>query len=93
MTGNEKDRLEIIEEKIDKIGDILVEIARTDIRINSIERYVERKESHCESREKRIREVELLCSQNTQSLKNIIKLGYIIITAVVGNIIFAIIGG
>lgn len=83
-------RLDRIENKLDQISEALVEIARADERINSVETQMHNADRRISDNETRLRVVEIASAENTQAINNVIRLGYIVVTAVIVNMVYAI---
>lgn len=90
----EENRLDRIESKIDKLGDALIAIARVDERVAAVEERVSEIYTLIAEHEDRVRDLESFAIKNNQVIKNIIKLVWIIVTAVIGHISYIVfIGG
>ena len=89
----EGDRLNRIERKIDNLGEALIAIARVDERVAAVEERVSEIYSLIAEHEDRVRDLEGFAIENNQVIKNIIKLVWIIVTAIIGHLSFIIFMG
>ena len=100
MNANEKARLDRIEEKIDKMSEAIISLARAEEKIHSLEektvtvwqsiddlhgKFDELEERIIERQKllKRIREAEVIVESSRQTISSIVKLGWIIVGAII----------
>jgi chromosome segregation ATPase len=86
MTKEELNRLDRIEEKIDKLSDAIVLLARAEEKIHNLQERLTVTLSKLNDFDDRVRSVEALASDNEQKLTAMTKFLWIIITGVVGTV-------
>lgn len=89
---DEKNRLDRIELKIDKLGEALIELARADERISTIEDYIKNQGSACAFHESRIRSLEEASIRNCQTIDGMRKMGTVLVSAVIAQIVVMVFG-
>ena len=90
MNQNDKQRLDRIEEMIDKLCDAVVSIARAEEKIHNLEEKVvtvwdslDDLHTKFDEIEERIRTAEVIISKSKDTISSIVKLGWIVIGALV----------
>ena len=90
MNQNDKQRLDRIEEKIAKLCDAVVSIARAEEKIHNLEEKVvtvwdslDDLHTKFDEIEERIRTAEVIISKSKDTISSIVKLGWIVIGALV----------
>ncbi len=90
MNANEKARLDRIEEKIDKMSEAIISLARAEEKIHSLEektvtvwQSIDDLHGKFDELEERIREAEVIVESSRQTISSIVKLGWIIVGAII----------
>ena len=90
MNANEKARLDRIEEKIDKMSEAIISLARAEEKIHSLEektvtvwQSIDDLHGKFDELEERIREAEVIVESSRQTISSIVKLGWIIVGAMI----------
>jgi signal transduction histidine kinase len=90
MNSNEKARLDRIEEKIDKMSEAIISLARAEEKIHSLEektvtvwQSIDDLHGKFDELEERIREAEVIVESSRQTISSIVKLGWIIVGAII----------
>tara|TARA_E500000318_G_C3562492_1_gene214090 strand:+ start:2534 stop:2818 length:285 start_codon:yes stop_codon:yes gene_type:complete len=83
MNANERTRLDRIEEKIDKLAEAVVLIARAEEKIIALEEKVDDLHEKIDMYDERLRAVEESSHQSKSTISSIVKLGWIVIGALV----------
>lgn len=86
MTKDEAGRLDRIEEKIDKLSEAIVSLARAEEKIHNLEGSLETALQKLSSIDERIRSVESKSNDNEQKLSAFSKFFWVIVTAVAGAV-------
>lgn len=90
MNSTEKTRLDRIEEKIDKLCDVVVSIARAEEKIHNLEEKTEAvwqslddMHTKFDELEDRLQKAEVSAFRSKATISNIVRLGWIIIAAII----------
>jgi peptidoglycan hydrolase CwlO-like protein len=90
MNKNEGTRLDRIEEKIDKLCDAVVSLARAEEKIHSLEektvtiwQSIDDLHTKFDEMEERLRDAEVLLAKSKETISSIVNLGWIVIGAIV----------
>ena len=90
MNKTEGTRLDRIEEKIDKLCDAVVSLARAEEKIHSLEektvtiwQSIDDLHTKFDEIEERLRDAEVVLSESKQTISSIVNLGWIVIGAIV----------
>ena len=90
MNKNEGTRLDRIEEKIDKLCDAVVSLARAEEKIHSLEektvaiwQSIDDLHTKFDEVEERLRDAEVLLAKSKSTISSIVQLGLIVIGAIV----------
>ena len=90
MNKTEGTRLDRIEEKIDKLCDAVVSLARAEEKIHSLEektvtiwQSIDDLHSKFDEIEERLRDAEVVLGESKQTISSIVNLGWIVIGAIV----------
>jgi len=86
MTKDEANRLDRIEEKIDKLSEAIISLARAEEKIHNLEGSLETALSKLNDIDNRIRSVESKSNDNEQKLSAFSKFFWVIVTAVAGAV-------
>jgi peptidoglycan hydrolase CwlO-like protein len=97
MNAGEKTRLDRIEEKIDKLADAVVSIARAEEKIHSLEdkvvtvwSSVDDLHTKFDEIEERIRLLECQIEASKQTISNIVQFGWLVVGAIVTSAVAAL---
>ena len=98
MNKSENTRLDRIEEKIDKLAEAVISIARAEEKIHNFEektiavwQSIDDLHNKFDEMEERLRDAEVLLAKSKQTISSIVNLGWIVIGAIVTAGIGAII--
>jgi len=90
MNKNEGTRLDRIEEKIDKLCDAVVSLARAEEKIHSLEektvtiwQSIDDLHTKFDEMEERLRDAEVLLAKSKATISSVVQLGLIVIGAIV----------
>jgi chromosome segregation ATPase len=90
MNKNEGTRLDRIEEKIDKLCDAVVSLARAEEKIHSLEektvtiwQSIDDLHTKFDEMEERLRDAEVLLAKSKSTISNVVQLGLIVIGAII----------
>ena len=86
MTKDEDNRLNRIEEKIDKLSEAIISIARAEEKIHNLEDSLETALMKLNDIDNRIRSVESKSNENEHKLSAFSKFLWVIVTAVAGAV-------
>ena len=92
MTKDEQSRLDRIEEKIDKLSDVIVSIARAEEKIVNLEKNVSCSLERLIDMEERMRDVEKKADDAQGRLRALSNFVWISITTIMGGIVALIFG-
>ena len=81
-----KKRLERIEEKMDKMSDVLVSLARFEEKMDAYNEYRERSWDRMNKFSQKLDVIEKMCDDNARTVQTINKLFWIAIIAISGSI-------
>ena len=88
VNDSEYKRLEKIEDKIDKLSDAVISIARIEERVNTVLKQNERFFTRMDKLENRVETVEQKALVNTKGIGSIERIFWIIVSAVVAAIMY-----
>jgi predicted nuclease with TOPRIM domain len=88
VNDSEYKRLEKIEDKIDKLSDAVISIARIEERVNTVLKQNERFFTRMDKLENRVETVEQKALVNTKGIGSIERFFWIIVSAVVAAIMY-----
>lgn len=88
VNDNEYKRLEKIEDKIDKLSDAIISIARIEERVTTVLKQNDRFFVRLDKLEDRVDDVEKKATLNTKGVSNIERFFWIIVSAVVAAIMY-----
>lgn len=86
MTKDEANRLDRIEEKIDKLSEAIISLARAEEKIHNLEDTVGRALEKLSVTDERIRAVESKSNENERKLSAFSKFFWVMVTAVAGAV-------
>jgi len=87
MTSEAQTRLDRIEEKIDRLSEALVAIARTEEKLVSIEQKYSSQYDRMNRLSEKIDQLEQTVILNSETVSNITKISWVVVVAIVGAII------
>lgn len=85
-TGSQSDRLDRIENKLDKLSEAIVSLARAEEKIQSMEKFLHQQMDMMLEGQKRLEAVEKSVRDNTTTINVINKLFWIVMAAVAASI-------
>lgn len=86
MTKDEANRLDRIEEKIDKLSEAIISLARAEEKIHNLEDTVGRALEKLSVTDERIRAIESKSNENERKLSAFSKFFWVMVTAVAGAV-------
>jgi archaellum component FlaC len=88
VNDSEYKRLEKIEDKLDKLSEAIISIARIEERVNTVLKHNDRFFTRFEKLEERVEDVEQKANLNTRGFSSIERFFWIIVSAVVAAIMY-----